>query len=84
MPKIINDKLFTDTLNYLATRPYSEVATGITGLMQSPEAPNNEKIFEALASCIRSGQVPDEDVPKIMAENPDFAAWYRERYGVEA
>lgn len=36
-----------------------------------------------LADCIRSGQVPQEDVPKIMAEKPDFAKWYAEKYGVE-
>ena len=38
--------------------------------------------FQLLAECIRTGQVPDEDVPKIMNENSEFAKWYKQEYGV--
>lgn len=32
------------------------------------------------ADCIRTGQVSHEDAVKIMAENPEFAAWYKQNY----
>ena len=38
-----------------------------------------ENVHEMLALCIRSGQVPQEDVPKIMANDLEFARWYLER-----
>ncbi len=31
--------------------------------------------FVALDECIRSGQVPDEDVPRLVASVPGFAQW---------
>lgn len=33
--------------------------------------------FEALAACIRTGQIPQEDVPKLLEANPEFAEWYK-------
>jgi hypothetical protein len=36
-------------------------------------------LFEAYESCILTGQVPQEEVPRLLTENPDFAAWYRNR-----
>jgi hypothetical protein len=35
--------------------------------------------FEAYEICILSGQVPQERVPDLLEENPDFAAWYKIR-----
>lgn len=31
--------------------------------------------FVALDECIRSGQVPDEDVPRLVGSVPGFAQW---------
>lgn len=31
--------------------------------------------FAALHQCILSGQVPQEDVPKLVASVPGFAEW---------
>lgn len=42
-----------------------------------------EGAFEALASVIRDGQVPQERVPGIMAERPAFAAWYKAKHPPE-
>jgi hypothetical protein len=38
--------------------------------------------YETYLLLILSGQIPQEDVPQLLAENPDFARWYRERQGV--
>lgn len=38
-----------------------------------------DEIFGHMLDVIRSGQVPEECVPQIMEENPDFAKWYKER-----
>ncbi len=35
--------------------------------------------YELYLQVIRTGQMPDQDVPKVLEENPDFAKWYRER-----
>lgn len=35
--------------------------------------------YELLAQCIRSGQVAQEDVNKIM-EDTVFASWYKKTY----
>lgn len=32
--------------------------------------------------AILGGQIQQEDVPKIMEENPEFASFYRERRGL--
>lgn len=32
--------------------------------------------FGLLADCIHTGQVSQEDVQRIMYENPEFATWY--------
>ena len=33
--------------------------------------------FGLYAECIGSGQIEQQDVPKLLAENPEFDAWYR-------
>ena len=38
--------------------------------------------YETYRLLILSGQISDEEVPKLLAENPDFARWYRERQGM--
>jgi len=35
--------------------------------------------FETFWLLIQSGQIPDEEVPRLLADNPEFARWYRER-----
>jgi hypothetical protein len=35
--------------------------------------------FELYEECIHTGQVEQQDVPKLLAENPEFEAWYKER-----
>jgi hypothetical protein len=39
-------------------------------------APIKQNEFEAYAAIIRSGQMPDVDVPRFMEENPEFKRWY--------
>ena len=39
--------------------------------------------FETYWVLIVTGQIPDEEVPKLLAENPDFARWYRQRQGLD-
>lgn len=41
-----------------------------------PSAMIDKRNFENYADIIRSGQMPDADVPRFMEENPDFKAWY--------
>lgn len=41
--------------------------------------PIQEHEFELYEACILSGQIDQADVPKLLAENPEFDAWYRER-----
>ena len=72
--RIVNDKLFSDTMEYLAGRPYSEVAGGIANLTQ---APDSAKLFAELAACIRTGQVPQEAVPRMLDADPAFAEFYK-------
>lgn len=43
-----------------------------------------EDKFELYEACIISGQVPDEDVPELLAANPKFEAWYRKRIQLSA
>jgi hypothetical protein len=33
--------------------------------------------YETYLLLILSGQVPQEDVPRLLQENPAFAEWYR-------
>lgn len=34
--------------------------------------------YRCLAEVIRSGQLPQEAVPGLLEQNPDFARWYKE------
>jgi len=36
--------------------------------------------YQALADCIRSGQVPADHISKIMNEDSGFAVWYYKKY----
>jgi hypothetical protein len=72
--RIINDKLFSETVDYLTTRPYGEVAGGIANLTN---APDSTKLFEELAACIRTGQVPQGAVPQMLHADPAFAVFYQ-------
>jgi hypothetical protein len=38
--------------------------------------------YETYLLLILSGQIPQEEVPRLLADNPDFARWYRERQGL--
>lgn len=38
------------------------------------------KDYQALADCIRSGQVNQEDVPALFEADPAFAEWYKAKY----
>lgn len=35
--------------------------------------------FEIYEQVILTGQMPDSDVPSFLADNPEFATWYRYR-----
>jgi hypothetical protein len=35
--------------------------------------------YENMRVLILTGQIPQEDVPKIMSENSDFAEWYKQQ-----
>ncbi len=35
--------------------------------------------FEAYEAIIKSGQMPDDEVPKFLEENQEFKAWYSGR-----
>lgn len=36
--------------------------------------------YQAMADCIRSGQVPEAAIMEIMKADPNFEKWYRDRY----
>ena len=72
--RLISEELYQGIARYLVTRPYQEVAQAMPALGQAKSA---LPLFEALAACIRTGQVPQEDVPKLLAANPEFAEWYK-------
>ena len=36
--------------------------------------------WEALATCIKTEQVPAADIVAIFEDNPDFAEWYKKKY----
>jgi hypothetical protein len=38
-----------------------------------------EKEFEAYETMILSDQIPQERVPSLLDQNPEFAEWYRDR-----
>ena len=33
--------------------------------------------FDLYAECILTGQIEQHEVPKLLAENPEFSAWYK-------
>jgi len=39
--------------------------------------------YETFWLLIQSGQIPDEEVPRLLADNPDFARWYLARQGLQ-
>ena len=36
--------------------------------------------WEALATCIKTEQIPAADVVAILNDNPEFAVWYKKEY----
>jgi hypothetical protein len=72
--RLIGEELYQGIGKYLMQRPYHEVAQAMPDLAQARSVLS---LFEALAACIRTGQVPQEDVPKLLEANPEFAAWYK-------
>jgi len=36
--------------------------------------------WEALATCIKTEQVPAADIVAIFEDNPEFAEWYKKEY----
>lgn len=74
---LISEALLSGVITYLEARPYKEVAPAVDALRQLPQhVESDPKAWQALAECIRSGQVPQEEVPRIMEADPAFAAWY--------
>lgn len=43
---------------------------------EDTEAPERAKLFGELAACIRTGQVPQDAVPRMLAADPAFADFY--------
>jgi hypothetical protein len=39
-----------------------------------------EEDWEALATCIKTEQVPDADIVSIFNDNPEFKDWYYKEY----
>lgn len=35
--------------------------------------------YETYETLIKTGQIPQHEVPKLMEENPDFKEWYMAR-----
>ena len=35
--------------------------------------------YEVYKAIILSGQIPQEDVPSLLADNPKFAEWYKKQ-----
>ncbi len=42
---------------------------------------NKEDNYQQLADCIRSDQLSAKQVMAEFNENPDFASWYKMKYG---
>lgn len=40
----------------------------------------NKEDWQAVAECIRSDQVPAQDIVAIFEDNPEFAKWYKMEY----
>jgi hypothetical protein len=38
--------------------------------------------FEAYETIIKSGQIPEHQIPKFLDENADFKAWYLARLSI--
>jgi hypothetical protein len=39
-----------------------------------------EEDWEALATCIKTEQVPAADIVSIFNDNPEFQTWYKKEY----
>lgn len=37
------------------------------------------KAYSLLEQCIKSGQVPQEEVPKLLDKDPEFKEWYEQK-----
>lgn len=74
---IIPEALLAGVVSYLEARPYKEVAPAVDALRKLPQYNETPKAWNALAQCIRSGQIEDEDVPGLLEADPEFADWYK-------
>ena len=41
---------------------------------------NKKEDCEALATCIKTEQVPAADIVSIFNDNPEFAEWYKSKF----
>lgn len=51
-----------------------ELARAQSALVYSEES--RLRIYELLAQCIKSGQILQEEVPKLLEADADFKEWY--------
>lgn len=72
--RIIDDKLFSDTVAYLDSRPHGEVVAGIANLRKTVDG---KQLFEDLAVCLRSGKLQKSVPTSMMQADPAFAAFYQ-------
>lgn len=56
------------TINLLAAQDHAEAT-----------AAQRNAAYEMLDACILSGQVPENEVPKMLEHNPDFEEWRKSR-----
>lgn len=74
----MDQNVLNDYHSRVAARLGSETMTRIFAETELARAATGQvAAFQMLADCIRSGQVSDDRVASIMAENPEFSGWYR-------
>jgi hypothetical protein len=80
---LIPEQLLDSVIRYLEARPYKEVAPAVAALRELPQHVDSiPPAWELLAQCIRSGQVSEDRVFKIMDEDKPFAEWFNQNPGV--
>lgn len=72
--RLISEDLYQGIVKYLATRPYQEVAPAIPALGQLKSV---LPLFYLISVCIKAGQIPENDVPKLLEASPEFAEWHK-------
>ena len=75
---LIPQNLREAVIAYLEARPYKEVAPAVAALRQCPQHVEDiPKAWEVLARCIRSGQIPTDEVPSMLEQDKAFADWFQ-------